>query len=220
MPTEALRRGDLSASANPIYDPATGTANGTGRTAFPGNIIPQNRIDPTAQKIISLMPMPNLPGETNNYFVAAPFEFNRWTLDTKVNWNATSKLNIFGRYSHLDFWTFNETVYGDVCRASRSPAAIRARAGLHGELLGGRHLRRSRRTSWPTRTSATCGCTPTSRIPTSARTRAWTVRDSRAERPARVRGRHAGLQFNTFQGIGITELYMPYTATTISIRRS
>ena len=28
--------------------------------------------------------------------------------------NATSKLNIFGRYSHLDFWTFNETVFGDV----------------------------------------------------------------------------------------------------------
>ena len=59
------------------------------------------------------MPLPNLPGETNNYFVAAPFEFNRWTLDSKVNWNATSKLNIFGRYSHLDFWTFNEAVYGD-----------------------------------------------------------------------------------------------------------
>ena len=65
------------------------------------------------RKIIGLMPLPNLPGETNNYFVAAPFEFNRWTLDTKVNWNATPKLNIFGRYSHLDFWTFNEAVYGD-----------------------------------------------------------------------------------------------------------
>ena len=113
VPTEALRRGDLSASSTPIYDPQTGNANGTGRTPFQGNIIPDGRIDPIAQKIIDLMPLPNLPGETNNYFVAAPFEFNRWTLDTKVNWNATSKLNIFGRYSHLDFWTFNEAVYGD-----------------------------------------------------------------------------------------------------------
>jgi hypothetical protein len=118
VPTEALRRGDLSASVNPIYDPATGSANGTGRTPFAGNIIPQNRIDPIAQKLIGLMPLPNLPGETNNYFVAAPFEFNRWTLDTKVNWNATSKLNVFGRYSHLDFWTFNETVYGDLLQGS------------------------------------------------------------------------------------------------------
>ncbi len=113
VPTDAVRRGDLSAASNPIYDPTTGSANGAGRTAFAGNIIPDNRIDPSARKIIGLMPLPNLPGEMNNYFVAAPFEFNRWTLDTKVNWNATSKLNIFGRYSHLDFWTFNQAVYGD-----------------------------------------------------------------------------------------------------------
>ena len=118
VPTEALRRGDLSASTTPIYDPTTGTAAGVGRTAFAGNVIPQDRLDPTALKLIGLMPLPNLPGETNNYFIAAPFEFNRWTLDTKVNWSATSKLNIFGRYSHLDFWTFNETVYGDTLQGS------------------------------------------------------------------------------------------------------
>jgi hypothetical protein len=113
VPTAAVRNGNLSIASNPIYDPTTGV-NGVGRTAFAGNIIPQERFDATAKKIISLLPMPNLPGETNNYFAQAPFEFNRWTLDTKVNWNATSKLNIFGRYSHLDFWTFNEAVYGDV----------------------------------------------------------------------------------------------------------
>jgi hypothetical protein len=118
VPTPALRRGDLSAAPNPIYDPRTGNPDGSGRTAFPGNIIPPGLIDPIAQKIIGLMPLPNLRGpdgeflETRNYFVQAPFTFNRWTLDTKVNWNATSKLNIFARYSHLDFWTFNETVYG------------------------------------------------------------------------------------------------------------
>ncbi|MGB2714613.1 MAG: TonB-dependent receptor [Vicinamibacterales bacterium] len=117
VPTEAVRNGNLSVASNPIYDPTTGV-NGVGRTAFPGNIIPQDRIDATAKKIISLYPMPNLPGETNNYFAQAPFEFNRWTLDTKVNWNATSKLNIFGRYSHLDFWTFNQAVLGDVLQGT------------------------------------------------------------------------------------------------------
>jgi hypothetical protein len=35
VPTEALRRGDLSASVNPIYDPATGSLTGLGRTPFP-----------------------------------------------------------------------------------------------------------------------------------------------------------------------------------------
>ncbi len=120
VPTEALRRGDLSASSTPIYDPATAGIDGVGRTAFPGNIIPANRIDPVAQKLIGLLPLPNLKNAdgsvplTNNYFVKKPFDFNRWTLDTKVNWNATPKLNVFGRFSLLDFYTFNETVFGDL----------------------------------------------------------------------------------------------------------
>jgi Carboxypeptidase regulatory-like domain/TonB dependent receptor-like, beta-barrel len=118
VPTEPLRRGDLAASSTLIYDPMTGNPDGSARTPFPGNIIPPNRIDPIAQKIIALMPLPNrrnpdgsIP-ETNNYFVQSPFTFNRWTLDTKVTLNATSKLNLFARYSQLDFWTYNETVYG------------------------------------------------------------------------------------------------------------
>ena len=113
VPTEALRRGDLSASSTPIYDPLTGNPDGSGRTPFPGNIIPQNRIDPIAAKMANLLPLPNLPGEQNNYFVQAPFIFNRWTVDSKVNWNATPKLNFFGRYSILDFWQDNDTVFGD-----------------------------------------------------------------------------------------------------------
>jgi hypothetical protein len=112
VPTEALRRGDFSASPTLIYDPATGNPDGTGRTPFPGNVIPASRIDSIAKKLLAEYPMPNLPGETRNYFVQAPFTFNRWTLDTKVNWNATPKLNIFGRYSHLDFFQFNETTLG------------------------------------------------------------------------------------------------------------
>ncbi len=119
VPTEPLRRGDLSASVNPIYDPLTGNPDGSGRTAFPGNVIPPGRIDPIVQKILPLIPLPNLRNpdgtipELNNYFVSAPFLFDRWTLDTKINWNASSKLTVFGRYSVLDFYTFKQTVFGD-----------------------------------------------------------------------------------------------------------
>ena len=59
------------------------------------------------------MPLPNLPGEMNNYFIQPRFEFNRWTVDSKVNWNATDRLQIFGRYSQLDFYQDNETVLGE-----------------------------------------------------------------------------------------------------------
>ena len=112
VPTAAVRRGDFSNTGTAVYDPSTGNPDGTGRTAFPGNVIPAERISPVAQKIIPHIPEPNLPGEFNNYFVQAPFDFNRWTIDTKVNWNASSRLQVFGRYSQLDFWQDNKTVFG------------------------------------------------------------------------------------------------------------
>jgi hypothetical protein len=118
VPTAAVRSGDLSVSTSPIYDPFTGAPNGAGRLAFPGNVIPQDRIDPTARRLLALLPLPNLRNadgtipETNNYFVQAPFFVNRATLDTKMNWNASQKLNFFGRFSVLDFETENETNFG------------------------------------------------------------------------------------------------------------
>ena len=68
VPTAAMRNGDFSASPTPIYDPATGAANGSGRTAFSGNIIPRERFDPIVQKLIADLPLPNLPGLADNYF--------------------------------------------------------------------------------------------------------------------------------------------------------
>jgi Carboxypeptidase regulatory-like domain/TonB dependent receptor-like, beta-barrel len=119
VPTEAVRRGDLRASPTPIYDPLTGNPNGSGRTTFSNNQIPADRIDPTVATLISMIPLPNLRKpdgsipETNNYSVQTPFFQNRSTLDSKVNWNASNALNVFGRFSVLHFVTENGTVFGD-----------------------------------------------------------------------------------------------------------
>ncbi|MGH9163067.1 MAG: TonB-dependent receptor domain-containing protein [Vicinamibacteraceae bacterium] len=113
VPTEPLRRGDLSASPTPIYDPLTGNPDGSGRSPFPNNQIPAGRIDPTAQWIIDRVPLPNLPGETNNYFVQAPFTFDRWTFDGKVDWRVNNRLETFVRFSKLDFAAENTTIFGD-----------------------------------------------------------------------------------------------------------
>lgn len=52
----------------PIYDPATGNPDGTGRTQFPGNIIPANRIDPISLKFVQLYSAPaQTTAFTNNY---------------------------------------------------------------------------------------------------------------------------------------------------------
>lgn len=101
LPTDALRRGDFTGTGAVIYDPATGNANGTGRTPFPNNIIPANRIDPIALKLIQLIPAPNqvVPGVTNNYFASGTYEFNRDNFDFKVNYNPTAQATMFVRYS-------------------------------------------------------------------------------------------------------------------------
>jgi len=59
VPTAAMKAGDLSKSPTSIYDPMTGNPNGAGRTAFPGNIIPQSRIDSGIQALLALNQWPN-----------------------------------------------------------------------------------------------------------------------------------------------------------------
>lgn len=101
LPTAALRQGDFSGTGARIYDPATGAANGTGRTLFPGDRIPTNRIDPIVQKLIALIPAPNLISATpaNNYFASGTYEFNRDNYDFKVNYIPSDKSTLFVRYS-------------------------------------------------------------------------------------------------------------------------
>ena len=59
--TAAERRGDFSASPITIYDPLTGRP-------FPNNMIPQNRLDPAALKLLAVSPLPDPDGFTRYTF--------------------------------------------------------------------------------------------------------------------------------------------------------
>ncbi len=71
VPTLAERGGDFSAAGLPIiYDPTSCSTPGCARTPFSGNIIPANRIDPVAAKILGYYPSPNAGAAgalTNNF---------------------------------------------------------------------------------------------------------------------------------------------------------
>ena len=102
VPTEAQRRGDFSAFPTPIYDPTTGAADGSGRTQFPGNIIPANRLSSIATRLQSLLPAPNVPGVvTANYFASASAIFDRDNYDGKLNWNLSQKTTIWTKFSSM-----------------------------------------------------------------------------------------------------------------------
>src|SRR5688500_695948 len=62
VPEAAFRNGDFSAAPTRIYDPATGDANGKGRTPYPNNQIPANRISPIARARLAQIPLPDIPG--------------------------------------------------------------------------------------------------------------------------------------------------------------
>lgn len=114
IPTPAMRAGDLSDSTRPIYDPLTGKADGSGRIAFPNNRIPEARWDPVVKKILPLWPDPTVAGTlSRNYLATAGYQFDRNTVDTKVNWNVNSKLSTFARVSFLSFDQNAETTFGD-----------------------------------------------------------------------------------------------------------
>jgi len=115
VPTAAMRAGNMSASPNPVYDPAKGNADGSGRLAFAGNTIPQSRMDSIALKILANIPLPTFPDRlTNNYFASGPFSVTRNKYDGKLTWTATDKLNVSGRVGLLDYTMDNPPAFGDV----------------------------------------------------------------------------------------------------------
>jgi len=99
IPSDALRSGDFSGTGALIYDPATGSADGTGRQLFPNNRIPADRIDPAARQMIQLIPAANVAAFPNNYFATGTYEFDRDNLDFKVNYNPGAHASVFARYS-------------------------------------------------------------------------------------------------------------------------
>ena len=100
VPTAQIRSGNF-AGLGTIYDPATGNpADGTGRSPFPDNIVPESRWSASARTLQGLIPLPNTgTGQTANYFAVVPYYFKRNLLDVKVNWSPSHKINVFGKYS-------------------------------------------------------------------------------------------------------------------------
>ncbi len=102
VPTADVRTGDFSAYGVTIYDPFTGNLDGTGRTPFANATVPTNRINPVAQKVLPLIPLPNLPGAVSNYYSANTQVFDRNNYDGKVNWNRTESHQVWFKFSHMD----------------------------------------------------------------------------------------------------------------------
>jgi hypothetical protein len=134
VPTAAERTGDFSqigssntSSVLTIYDPTTSgvganagtpcnSSNTACRTAFIGNIIPTNRIDPTAQALLSYFPMPNQTNNPNGNFATAfstggdVDQYNE-----RIDYNLSEKQRIFGRYTHNHILSLPDAPFSQIC---------------------------------------------------------------------------------------------------------
>ena len=119
VPTAAIRVGDMSASPNQVFDPATGAVNGLDRIPFPNKIIPLSRISPITNKLVALVPQPNIANVlTSNYYVNTPILYDLHRIDTKVDWNTNSKVKVVGRYAIQPYNNVQDTIFGDVLGGS------------------------------------------------------------------------------------------------------
>src|SRR5882757_1614184 len=118
VPTAAQRNGDFSDTRDnsgrliTIYDPKTGIADSTGkwiRSPFAGNVIPKDKFNPVALKILSLYPLPNTvsagsPAWQNNFYSGDNIaKFNFKNVMTRLDHNFNSKERVYARWSWSDF---------------------------------------------------------------------------------------------------------------------
>jgi hypothetical protein len=119
IPAAKELSGDLSGSANPIYDPATGTPDGRNRTPFANNRIPQNRIDPVIKRIIPSIPATNIPGASvNNFYMDRAVLYNLHKIDSKVDYTPTNKLRLSARWGKQPYYNTFQPIYGEVLGGS------------------------------------------------------------------------------------------------------
>ncbi|HTA44077.1 MAG TPA: TonB-dependent receptor [Bryobacteraceae bacterium] len=83
------------------------------RTPFSNNTIPASLQDPVSLAIQKFLPLPNAPGDTNNYNVPAYRSFQHTTnVSVKMDQSLSSTIKISGYYSQLN--TFSPNVNGGI----------------------------------------------------------------------------------------------------------
>jgi len=102
VPTDLMRQGNFSELSQALIDPLTGDP-------FPGNIIPENRLNQTALRVQELyIPRANLPGLSNNFGFLFPYPADKYQTDIlnyRIDHQLTENNSIFYR------WLRNEVPY-------------------------------------------------------------------------------------------------------------
>ncbi|HEX4165116.1 MAG TPA: carboxypeptidase regulatory-like domain-containing protein [Bryobacteraceae bacterium] len=100
VPTAAELSGDFSAYNVTLKNPLTGQA-------IPGNKIPTSQITPFASNVFAALPVPNLPGNSNNYLTNPADTTDGDKGDFRYDYFINQKVSFFARYSQSNTNIFN-----------------------------------------------------------------------------------------------------------------
>jgi hypothetical protein len=130
VPTAAEEAGVIT-SSTPVKDPGQFNASGVfvpsaPGTVFPGNIIPANRINPTSTAMFQWWAPPNGPGTVNNYSVNATTKPSLNQYIARLDWDASQKQRIFGRYTYHHSLSPSALPYGYLPNPSTGHNAVQS----------------------------------------------------------------------------------------------
>ena len=134
---QAFRNGDFTGTTIPIYDPATGNPDGTGRNQiscssacpvnpatgapYPAgtlNTMDTTRIDSVVTAILAKVPLPNVPGlgltAINNFDGNTKFAKDSTSFDVRIDHNASQSNRLSGRFSFQNQSLQQTPIYGQV----------------------------------------------------------------------------------------------------------
>jgi hypothetical protein len=95
VPTVEMKNGDFSALPQQLMDPITGQP-------LEGNRIPQDRISPVAQTMLSVIPDPNADDPDRNYINNQAFVLSRNSYSSRVDYQLGEVSTFSARYSISD----------------------------------------------------------------------------------------------------------------------
>jgi hypothetical protein len=121
VPVVGWRSGDFRGVPGlNLFDPATGSLNGTGRTAFPDNVIPASRIHRVSAKLTPLLPVPNASGLVNNFFANVPANQDSNIYDVRIDHHFSENTKLFGRFNWSKYNVLSGAALGNIGQATQS----------------------------------------------------------------------------------------------------
>ena len=99
-PTAAMRSGNFSGYPAVIYNPTSYNSATNTRQPFPGNIIPASQLDPIAQNLLQILPLPTLSGTSNNFRVNSLAARSQNQFDIRGDYVLSERDSLFARATY------------------------------------------------------------------------------------------------------------------------